>query len=195
MIGSHNKALVCRKARQMLNCQPVTNNTSSTTTTVTAVENSSSPPNKIPKVACATTLQIKLLSPNAQAPKRGSQFAAGYDIYASADTVVPRLGKAIVPTDISMAIPAGHYGRIAPRSGLAAKHSIDVGAGVIDEDYRGPLSVILFNFDQESDFSIKKGDRIAQLILERISTPSVEVVEGELSATVRGSGAFGSTGI
>lgn len=181
----------------MLNCQQIstTNNTNTNTNTVTAVENSSSPPNKIPKVACSPTLQIKLLSPNAQAPKRGSEFAAGYDIYASADTVVPKLSKAIVPTDISMAIPAGHYGRIAPRSGLAAKHSIDVGAGVIDEDYRGALSVILFNFDQESDFSIKKGDRIAQLILERISTPSVEVVEGELSATVRGSGAFGSTGI
>lgn len=177
----------------MLNCQDITKvvevattNTNTTTTTPN--------PSKLPKYTQAS-LQIKLLSPDAQAPKRGSEFAAGYDIYASSDIVVPKLGKAIVPTDIAMAIPAGHYGRIAPRSGLAAKHSIDVGAGVIDEDYRGPLSVILFNLNQECDFSIKKGDRIAQLILERISTPEIEIVEGELASTTRGSGAFGSTGI
>jgi dUTP pyrophosphatase len=83
-------------------------------------------------------------------------------------------------------------GRIAPRSGLAAKHSIDTGAGVIDADYRGPLKVILFNFG-DADFAIKQGDRIAQLIIERIYTPNVVVVE-KLAETVRGEGGFGSTG-
>jgi dUTP pyrophosphatase len=83
-------------------------------------------------------------------------------------------------------------GRIAPRSGLAAKHSIDTGAGVIDADYRGQVKVILFNFS-ETDFAIKQGDRIAQLILERIYTPDVAVVE-KLAETVRGGGGFGSTG-
>ena len=83
-------------------------------------------------------------------------------------------------------------GRIAPRSGLAAKHSIDTGAGVIDADYRGQVKVILFNFS-ENDFAIKRGDRIAQLILERIYTPDVAVVE-KLAETVRGGGGFGSTG-
>jgi dUTP pyrophosphatase len=83
-------------------------------------------------------------------------------------------------------------GRVAPRSGLAAKHSIDTGAGVIDADYRGEVKVILFNFS-DTDFAIKEGDRIAQLVVERIYTPEVVVVE-KLEASVRGAGGFGSTG-
>lgn len=106
---------------------------------------------------------------------------------------MPAHGKALIPTDISMAIPSGYYGRVAPRSGLAVKHFIDVGAGVIDEDYRGPLGVVLFNHSQ-NDFAVKKGDRIAQLLLEKIATPDIEVVE-DLDETERGAGGFGSTGI
>lgn len=83
-------------------------------------------------------------------------------------------------------------GRVAPRSGLAAKHSIDVGAGVIDADYRGEVKVILFNLS-DTDFAVKEGDRIAQLIIERIYTPDVVVVE-KLEESVRGAGGFGSTG-
>jgi dUTP pyrophosphatase len=81
----------------------------------------------------------------------------------------------------------------APRSGLALKHSIDVGAGVIDADYRGPVGVILFNHS-DADFAVKPGDRIAQMIIEVIATPEVAEVE-DLDATVRGEGGFGSTGI
>lgn len=94
--------------------------------------------------------------------------------------------------DISIAVPAGTYGRVAPRSGLASKHGIDTGAGVIDADYRGPVKVLLFNFG-EKEFEINEGDRVAQLIVERIYTPEVVVVE-ELEETVRGAGGFGSTG-
>lgn len=65
------------------------------------------------------------------------------------DTVIPAQGKSIVATDISIAIPEGHYGRVAPRSGLASKHHLDTGAGVIDADYRGPVGVLLFNFSKE----------------------------------------------
>ncbi len=83
-------------------------------------------------------------------------------------------------------------GRIAPRSGLAAKNFIDTGAGVIDADYRGPVKVLLFNHG-ESDFEVKEGDRIAQLVIERIYTPEVVEVE-ELEESVRGAGGFGSTG-
>ena len=83
-------------------------------------------------------------------------------------------------------------GRIAPRSGLAVKHFIDTGAGVIDADYRGQVKVLLFNHS-EVDFEIKEGERIAQLVLERIWTPEVVVVE-ELEESVRGVGGFGSTG-
>ena len=70
-------------------------------------------------------------------------------------------------TDISIAVPAGTYGRVAPRSGLASKHSIHTGAGVIDADYRGPVKVLLFNLSG-TDFNVAPGDRIAQLIVERV---------------------------
>lgn len=86
----------------------------------------------------------------------------------------------------------GIDGRVAPRSGLAAKHSINTGAGVIDADYRGEVKVILFNLS-DNDFVIKEGDRIAQLVIERIYTPEVVVVE-KLEESVRGAGGFGSTG-
>ena len=81
----------------------------------------------------------------------------------------------------------------APRSGLALKHSIDTGAGVIDYDYRGPIGVILFNHS-DNDFPIKRGDRVAQLILEKISMAAIQEVQ-ELSSTERGTGGFGSTGV
>ena len=105
-------------------------------------------------------LQIKKLKPDALVPKQGSQFAAGFDLHAYENSVVPARGKACLSTGIAMAIPMGNYGRIAPRSGLAAKHSIDVGAGVIDNDYRGELKVLLFNLS-DVDFEVKAGDRIA----------------------------------
>lgn len=91
-----------------------------------------------------------------------------------------------------MAVCEGCYGRIAPRSGLAVKSFIDTGAGVIDADYRGEVKVLLFNH-AEADFEVKEGERVAQLVLERIYTPEIQVVE-ELEASVRGAGGFGSTG-
>ncbi|XP_036156594.1 deoxyuridine 5'-triphosphate nucleotidohydrolase, mitochondrial isoform X2 [Myotis myotis] len=108
------------------------------------------------------------------------------------DYTIPPMEKTLVKTDIQIALPSGCYGRVAPRSGLAAKHFIDVGAGVIDEDYRGNLGVVLFNFGKEK-FEVKKGDRIAQLICERIFYPEIEEVQ-VLDDTERGSGGFGSTG-
>ncbi|PSR97553.1 dUTPase-like protein [Coniella lustricola] len=139
-----------------------------------------------------TPLLIKRLSEKARLPTRGSPFSAGYDIYASKATVVPARGKVLVDTDISMACPPGTYGRIAPRSGLASKHFIDTGAGVIDADYRGQVKILLFNHS-EADFPITEGDRVAQLVLERIYTPEVLEV-AELEDSARGTGGFGSTG-
>ena len=136
-------------------------------------------------------LLVKKLSLNAVIPSRGSIFAAGVDLSSSRDCVVPARGKALVPTDLSIAIPSGTYARIAPRSGLAWKNSIDVGAGVVDFDYRGPVGVILFNHC-DVEFNIKVGDRIAQLILEKIEIAKVEEVES-LDETVRGDGGYGST--
>lgn len=105
-------------------------------------------------------------------------------------------------------MPPGYYGRVAPRSGLAVKNFIDVGAGVIDEDYRGEVKVLLFNFSDQ-DFQVKTGDRIAQLVCEQvlgrnykkfinpifqICRPELKEVE-ELDDTQRGHGGFGSTGV
>ena len=138
-------------------------------------------------------LYIKKLSENATTPVRGSPYSAGYDLFSSADIIVKAHGKALVPTDLMVAVPPNCYGRVAPRSGLALKKFIDVGAGVVDSDYRGPLGIVLFNFSDE-DFEVKKGDRIAQFILERICmAPFVEV--DSLDETERGVGGFGSTGL
>lgn len=138
-------------------------------------------------------LLIKKLSDFATVPTKGSKLSAGYDLYAAYDYVIKARGKEMVKTDLQIALPTGCYGRVAPRSGLAWKHSIDVGAGVIDEDYRGPLNVILFNFS-ESDFEIKKGDRIAQLICEKIEHADIQEVM-DLDSTERGTNGFGSTGV
>ncbi|EMR11470.1 deoxyuridine 5'-triphosphate nucleotidohydrolase [Pneumocystis murina B123] len=137
-------------------------------------------------------LLVQKLSDRAIVPTRASQFAAGYDIYSVSHTIVPARGKALISTDIAIAVPSGTYGRIAPRSGLALNASIDTGAGVIDPDYRGQVKVLLFNHG-DVDFEIKYGDRIAQLILEKISIPDVVAVEC-LDETMRGAGGFGSTG-
>ncbi|XP_014871000.1 deoxyuridine 5'-triphosphate nucleotidohydrolase, mitochondrial [Poecilia latipinna] len=137
-------------------------------------------------------LRFSKLSEHATTPTRGSAKAAGYDLYSAYDYSIGPLNKAIVKTDIQIAVPHGCYGRVAPRSGLAAKHFIDVGAGVVDEDYRGNVGVVLFNFGKET-FEVKKGDRVAQLVCEKICYPDL-VEEETLDETVRGAGGFGSTG-
>ena len=141
-----------------------------------------------------SVLRVKRLSENAVLPVRGSGLAAGYDLASAEDVVVPARGKAIAKTDLAMAIPLGHYGRIAPRSGFSWKKHTDIGAGVIDADYRGNVGVVIFNHSDE-DISVSQGDRVAQLIIEQISTPVVEDVGGELDDTDRGEGGFGSTGM
>ncbi|KAI3873824.1 hypothetical protein MKW92_052188 [Papaver armeniacum] len=147
--------------------------------------------NGVPEISCF--LRVKKLSEKAVLPSRGSSLSAGYDLSSAAEMTVPARGKSLIPTDLSIAVPQGTYARVAPRSGLTWKHSIDVGAGVIDADYRGPVGVILFNHS-DVDFQVKMGDRVAQLIIEKIITPEVEQVE-DLDSTVRGSGGFGSTGV
>jgi len=135
---------------------------------------------------------VKKLVEDAIIPTRGSTHAVGYDLYSVEDCCVPHNSRHLVGTGISIVLPVNVYGRVAPRSGLAVKHGIQVGAGVIDPDYTGEVKVVLFNRG-DKDFEIKKGDRIAQLVLERCETPSVREVQS-IEETVRGSGGFGSTG-
>ncbi|KAF2968732.1 hypothetical protein GQX73_g4828 [Xylaria multiplex] len=165
-----------------------TDNNSNNSITDTMAENGST---SVP-VEQSPPLLIKKLSDKARLPTRGSAFAAGYDMYSSQAATVPARGKVLVDTDIAIAVPAGTYGRIAPRSGLASKHSIQTGAGVIDADYRGQVKILLFNHS-DTDYAIAEGDRIAQLVIERIYTPKVVEV-AELEESVRGAGGFGSTG-
>ena len=138
-------------------------------------------------------LLIKRLSATATLPTRGSDHAVGYDLYSTEGCVVLPGRRAVLPTGIAVNVPGGTYGRIAPRSGLAVKHGISIGAGVVDPDYRGEIKVVMFNHDRNA-YVIKPGYRIAQLILEKCVTPAVEEVE-DLDITVRGDDGFGSTGM
>ena len=137
--------------------------------------------------------QVKKIVSHAIIPTRATEGSAGLDISSSVDAIVPSRKWLAVPTGISIAVPRYCYARIAPRSGLTFKYGIQVGAGVIDSDYTGEIKVILFNHG-ENDFIIKTGDRIAQLIFEKIVINELQEVE-ELVQTDRGSGGFGSTGI
>lgn len=165
---------------------------------ITAVEGSVSPlafepvAKKVILEPTAPALLVKKLHADAKLPSRGSALAAGYDLSSLEDFTLAPNSRHAFSTGISLAVPVGHYGRVAPRSGLAVKHGIDVGAGVIDADYRGEVKVLLFNFGEVA-YEVKKGERIAQLVLERISTPEVTEVE-DLDSTARGENGFGSTG-
>jgi dUTP pyrophosphatase len=136
-------------------------------------------------------LQVKLNFENAVIPQRSSEEAAGFDLYSYEDgEILPNETK-LFDTGISFKVPKGTYGRIAPRSGLSKK-GLMVNAGVIDRDYTGPVKVMLHNLGNKS-YVINKDDRIAQLIIEKIETPKVILLD-KLEETERGEGGFGSTG-
>jgi dUTP pyrophosphatase len=111
-------------------------------------------------------LNVYRLVPNAILPVRNTPAAAGYDLFSTDGYTIQPGHRVVVSTGINLQLPPGTYGRIAPRSGLAVKHGLDVGAGVIDPDYRGEVKVVLFNHDPRNAFVIRPGYRIAQLILE-----------------------------
>jgi dUTP pyrophosphatase len=138
-------------------------------------------------------MEIKFLHSDARLPTLGSDGAAGFDLYSVDNIEILPNSRKLVSTGISIKLPVGVYGRVAPRSGLAVKNGIHVGAGVIDSDYRGEIKVLLFNLSNEK-FTIRTGDRIAQLICEHYETPPLKLVS-ELSSTERGVGGFGSTGV
>lgn len=137
-------------------------------------------------------LLVKKLYKDAILPKRQTEGSAGYDICSYNDYIIPSNTKQLIDTGISFTVPEGTYGQIAPRSGLSCKGT-HIGAGVIDRDYTGHVKVLLFNLNNDDDIIINKGDRVAQLLLKRVSVCEVEEVD-ELSSTDRGSGGFGSTG-
>lgn len=137
-------------------------------------------------------LLFKRLHPNARLPSRGSANAAGLDLCAVERVTLAVGARAAVRTGLAVAIPVGFYGRVAPRSGLAVRHGIDVLAGVIDADYRGEILCALVNHG-DAPFEIEPGARVAQLVVEAIATPEPAWAE-DLEETERGAGGFGSTG-
>ena len=138
------------------------------------------------------SLKFRRLHTEARLPTRGSQFAAGLDLYSVEELTLQAGQRAAVGTGLSVAIPAGFYGRVAPRSGLALEHGLDMLAGVIDGDYRGEIRCALINHGSEPVL-IEVGQRVAQLIIEAIATPEPDWAD-ELEETARGAGGFGSTG-
>lgn len=140
----------------------------------------------------AQVLFFSKLTVNAYPPVRATSQSAGYDLCSAYDYIVGPQDKQLVKTDLVIKVPEGCYGRIAPRSGLSLNHHIGIGAGVVDRDYRGNVGVVIFNHSKKC-FHIKKGDRIAQLICEKICKPTLMEVES-LDETERSDRGFGSTG-
>lgn len=138
-------------------------------------------------------LPVKRLTKTAVLPTRATDGSAGYDLYADeAVTIPPCHAQCLVSTGIAVAIPAGYCGQIWPRSGMDVNSRITRGAGLIDRDYRGELKVLLINRSATA-YEIRRGDRIAQLVITAIATPDV-VEFDELDDTARNAGGFGSTG-
>lgn len=127
-------------------------------------------------------------------PAYESEHAAGMDLRAAEDQILPPGGRALVATGFAIALPHGFEAQVRPRSGLAAKHGVTVlnAPGTIDADYRGEMKVILINHGSEA-FAIKRGDRIAQMIVAPVTRVSLAEA-ASLSDTTRGAGGFGSTG-
>ena len=144
----------------------------------------------------STPIAVKKLRPNAKLPTYGSAFAAGADLYACLDdavTIAPQETK-LIPTGLSMELPAGWAGMVHARSGMATKRDLAPAnkVGVIDSDYRGEIMVSLHNHGSKPQ-TVEPGERIAQLVIMPYLTAQFFETE-ELSDTVRGAGGFGSTG-
>ena len=144
------------------------------------------------------SLDVRRLNAEAQLPRRCTEFAAGFDLYAclteSRSLVIDPGRRKLIPTGIALAIPESHEGQIRPRSGLALLHGVTIlnAPGTIDADYRGEIQVLLVNLG-DKQFEIHHGDRIAQLVLAAVSRMEPRWVD-ELAETVRGTSGFGSTG-
>jgi dUTP pyrophosphatase len=149
---------------------------------------------------CRSVLDVPIyrLDPELPAPSYAHDGDAGADLYARrAVSIPPGGGRALVPTGVKVAIPDGCAGFVVPRSGMALRHGITClnTPGLIDSGYRGELAVILVNTDPEEAYEVQRGDRIAQLVVQKVETVIFkEVSESELMPAERGQGGFGHTG-
>ncbi|GMH41596.1 hypothetical protein BSKO_09506 [Bryopsis sp. KO-2023] len=137
----------------------------------------------------SVVLKVHKLNPSVKLPSRQTEGSAGLDICSSVDGIIQPRSRCLISTGLSFVIPKGFYGRLASRSGLAVKHGLEIGAGVIDSDYRGEVKFLVHNHS-DKPFHFSKDFRMCQLILERIALPKVS----SSSKPGRGSAGFGSTG-
>ena len=141
-------------------------------------------------------IRIHRLDPDVKLPERRHAGDAGYDLFARTDArLTPGGGRALVPTGVAVAIPEGYAGFVQPRSGLALRHGVTClnTPGLIDAGYRDEISVLLVNLDPRLAFDVQRGDRIAQLVIQRVHEVEWDEVES-LDDTARGIGGWGSTG-
>ena len=129
-------------------------------------------------------LKFVKLSSNIKTPSKSTEFAVGLNIYSPANHIISAKDQTIIPTGLRIQIPPGHYVHLCSKSGLAMQHHVHVGAGIIDPDYTGEVKVLLLNLGHKP-FQVSSGDAIAQLILEKISTPILQRVD-TLPSTNRG---------
>lgn len=141
------------------------------------------------------SVQLKMLDAGLEAPSYAHPGDAGADLRAREDVVLEPGERRLVPTGVSIALPNGYVALIHPRSGLATKHGLTVvnAPGTVDAGYRGEISVTLLNTDREKAIELRRGDRIAQMVIQRVEYAQFVAV-AELSDSVRGDGGFGSTG-
>ena len=142
------------------------------------------------------TVPIKRLDPTVELPRYAYAGDAGLDLRASEDVVLKPFERRLISTGLAIAIPDGYAGFIQPRSGLALKQGLSMAntPGLIDAHYRGELKICAINLDPKDDIVIRRGDRIAQLVIQKV--PVVELLEvDDLSETDRGAGGFGSSGV
>lgn len=141
-------------------------------------------------------IPVRRIDPELPLPEYAKPGDAGVDLRATADVVLaPGGGRALVPTGLAVAIPRGYAGFVQPRSGLAMKHGVTClnTPGLIDADYRGELKVLLVNTDPVEPFQVRRGERIAQLVIQAVEHVAFVEVD-ELDDTERGDGGFGHTG-
>jgi dUTP pyrophosphatase len=140
-------------------------------------------------------VSIRLLDDGLPVPRYQHEGDAGLDLPSRVDFVLEPGERATVPTGIAVAIPRGYAGFVLIRSGLASRHGISCvnSPGLIDSGYRGEIAVVMLNTDKRNSFTIKRGDRIAQLVIQKVEEATLTCVE-ELDETSRGAGGFGSTG-
>lgn len=141
------------------------------------------------------TVQLKMLDDGLEPPSYAHPGDAGADLRTRIDLVLEPGERLLVPTGVAIALPFGYAAFIHPRSGLATKHGLTVvnAPGTVDAGYRGEISVTLLNTDRSQPIRLSRGDRIAQMVIQKVETASFDFVQ-ELSESVRGTGGFGSTG-